>query len=138
MAFIVRCRSCQGEIAFAPIYDRESSLLQPSGPTCLACSSPLSVASLKTQLEVQIRKCISRYYEFWTVCNDPTCALRTRGMGVYGKRCLRRLEAAEVSRSGGPGRMTETCKGLVKLEYTDVDLYNQMRYFASLDRKSVV
>lgn len=45
--------------------------------------------SIETQLEVQIREVIGRYYEGWTVCDDPICRNRTRMMGVYGKRCLK-------------------------------------------------
>ena len=47
------------------------------------------MASVQTQLEVQIREHIAKYYESWTVCEDSTCANRTRMMGVYGRRCLR-------------------------------------------------
>ncbi|EGN95137.1 hypothetical protein SERLA73DRAFT_77147 [Serpula lacrymans var. lacrymans S7.3] len=126
--FIVRCRSCKGQIVFAPINDG-STLLRSDGPICPACKAIFGTASLIAQLEVQIRKCISRYYEFWTVCDDPTCGARTRGMGVYGRRCLRRVEASET---GGSGGVEERCKGNVRIEYGDADLYDQMRYFASL------
>jgi hypothetical protein len=40
-------------------------------------------------VESQIREYISKYYEGWTICDDPTCNNRTRQMGVYGKRCLK-------------------------------------------------
>jgi len=40
-------------------------------------------------LVTQIRENISKYYEGWTICDDPTCGNRTRMMGVYGRRCLR-------------------------------------------------
>lgn len=56
---------------------------------CTQCRGELSIASVQTQLEVQIRTHIARYYESWTVCDDPTCGNRTRMMGVYGRRCLR-------------------------------------------------
>jgi len=36
-------------------------------------------------------------------------------MGVYGRRCIR------------PG-----CRGTARFEYSDVDLYNQLRFFRSL------
>jgi hypothetical protein len=41
------------------------------------------------QLEVQTRDAIARYYAGWATCDDTTCELRTRMMGVYGRRCLR-------------------------------------------------
>ncbi|TCD69077.1 DNA-directed DNA polymerase alpha catalytic subunit pol1 [Steccherinum ochraceum] len=112
---IIRCRHCQGEVAFAPIGDREGSLLQPSGPTCPACQKPLPTPSLQVQLESQIREHISKYYEHWTVCNDQTCGNRTRSMGVYGRRCLR-----------------QGCRGTVTFEYTDAMLYTQLRYYSYL------
>ena len=72
------------ELCFA-----QSSVLQPAGPTCPNCSHVYSFATLQAQLEFQIREAISKYYEGWTVCDDPTCGNRTRAMGVYGRRCLR-------------------------------------------------
>lgn len=56
------------------------------------------------QLESQIRDCINKYYEGWTVCDDPTCRNRAKMMGVYGRRCLR------------PG-----CRGSVTFEVSDPD-----------------
>ncbi|KAF8966275.1 DNA polymerase alpha catalytic subunit [Flammula alnicola] len=113
--FFVRCRHCQGRLNFLPLNHPEANLLLPTGPTCPACSKPISAGSLQTQLEVQIRDFIAKYYEGWTVCDDPTCDNHTRMMGVYGRRCLR---------SG--------CKGKVTFEYSDTQLYNQLRYFVSL------
>ncbi|KAH7885786.1 hypothetical protein F5I97DRAFT_1936758 [Phlebopus sp. FC_14] len=108
--FHVRCRGCQGEMAFSPIWERE-----PSGPVCPSCNSRLTPESMQTQLEVQIRACIARYYQGWTVCDDTTCGHRTRSMAVYGRHCIR-----------------AGCRGNVRFEYTDVDLYNQLRYFTML------
>ncbi|KIJ65181.1 hypothetical protein HYDPIDRAFT_27902 [Hydnomerulius pinastri MD-312] len=113
--FIVRCRGCQGQMSFAPIWERESSILQPSGPACPACNIKLATPSLQAQLEVQIRASIGRYYEGWTLCDDATCGHRTRSMGVYGRRCVR------------PG-----CRGNARFEYSDVELYNQLRYYSTL------
>lgn len=113
--FFIRCGGCKGEGEFRPIWERESSVLQHSGPACLACGSRYTTASLQVQLEVQIRGHIARYYLGWLICDDSTCANRTRSMGVYGRRCLR------------PG-----CRGTMRFEYSDADLYNQLRYFRSL------
>ncbi|KAJ7132213.1 hypothetical protein C8R44DRAFT_773372 [Mycena epipterygia] len=114
-AFIVRCRRCQGQLAFAPIHDRERSILLPTGPTCPECKQSISPGSLQMQLETQIREHIAKYYEGWTVCDDPTCGHRTRKMGVWGRRCLQR-----------------DCRGKVTFEYSDAKLYNQLRFYASL------
>ncbi|KAI0676013.1 hypothetical protein C8Q78DRAFT_963901 [Trametes maxima] len=113
--FIVRCRSCRSDVTFVPFSDGEKSTIQSSGAMCSGCHVPMGLASLQTQLEVQIRAHIARYYESWTVCDDPTCGSRTRMMGVYGRRCLR------------PG-----CPGTVSFEYSDAQLYNQLRYYMSL------
>ena len=53
------------------------------------CNKSYGTASLQIQLECQIREHIHRYYEGWTVCDDPTCGNRARMMGVYGRRCLK-------------------------------------------------
>ncbi|KAF7309528.1 DNA polymerase [Mycena indigotica] len=113
--FVVRCRKCKVESDFAPIYDSERTLIQPSGPTCSSCKQPISAGSLQTQLEVQVRAHINKYYEGWTVCNDLSCGHRTRKMGVFGRRCLQRK-----------------CKGKVVYEYSDAQLYNQLGFYASL------
>jgi len=113
--FTVRCRSCKGQVSFDPISERESSLLLPSGPTCPGCHTVMGGASLQVQLEAQIREHIGKYYEGWTVCDDPTCGNRTRSMGVYGRRCLR-----------------QGCRGTVAFEYSDAQLYTQLRFYSSL------
>jgi DNA polymerase alpha subunit A len=53
------------------------------------CHESYGTASLQVQLECQIREHIHRYYEGWTICDDPTCGNRARMMGVYGRRCLK-------------------------------------------------
>ncbi|KAJ7460715.1 DNA polymerase family B-domain-containing protein [Mycena latifolia] len=114
-SFLVRCRSCQVQLPFASIHDRDRSILLPDGPACPQCRAKISTGSLQMQLETQIREHISKYYEGWTVCEDPTCGHRTRKMGVWGRRCLQ-----------------QGCRGKVTFEYTDAQLYNQLRFYASL------
>lgn len=53
------------------------------------CCSILAAASLVAQLDVQIRDHITNFYEGWLVCDDRSCANRTRHISVYGKRCLK-------------------------------------------------
>lgn len=111
----------------------QSSILQADGPKCPGCQTVFGTASLQTQLVVQIREHISKYYEGWTVCDDPTCGNRTRMMGVYGRRCLRQgcrgTVAFEVS-PPSPFRVLRPYKltgGFI--EYSDASLYNQLRYY---------
>ncbi|EIN03911.1 DNA polymerase alpha catalytic subunit [Punctularia strigosozonata HHB-11173 SS5] len=120
--FVVRCRKCEGQIAFAPVADRTASLLLPSGPECPACKAPMTTASLQVQLDTQIRAHIARYYEGWIVCNDQTCGMRTRMMGVYARTCLRK-----------------DCTSTVAFEYSDAELYNQLRMYHSLfDQQKII
>ncbi|KAG2147493.1 hypothetical protein DEU56DRAFT_899384 [Suillus clintonianus] len=114
--FLVRCRGCAGQMAFTPVYDRDASIMLSSGLTCPACSAPLGSASLQTQLEVQIRSFVAKYYEGWVVCEDPACGYETRSMRMYGWRC------------GAPGG----CKGRAQFKYWDTELYTQLRYCSTL------
>ncbi|KAI0272419.1 hypothetical protein BC834DRAFT_921889 [Gloeopeniophorella convolvens] len=113
--FVVRCRACGGSVNFAPISNRAESLVKAKGATCPMCDQSLGTASLQVQLECQIREHINRYYEGWTVCDDPTCGNRARMMGVYGRRCLK-----------------DWCRGVVSFEYSDAMLYTQLRYYLYL------
>ncbi|EJD07472.1 uncharacterized protein FOMMEDRAFT_137775 [Fomitiporia mediterranea MF3/22] len=111
----IRCRKCEGEMPFTHISERGTSIIQTSGPTCKGCQAPLKTTSMQMQLENQIREHINRYYEGWTVCDDPMCRNRTRMMSVYGRRCLKR-----------------ECKGTVAFEYSDNQLYTQLMFYSSL------
>lgn len=118
-------------------FSTKANFLLPTGPTCPACSKTITSGSLQTQLEVQIREFIARYYEGWTVCDDPTCDNRTRMMGVYGRRCLRNGCKGKVSFEVNwcMTSLDATLAVLMTtalLQYSDVQLYNQLRYFIYL------
>ncbi|KAI5895199.1 uncharacterized protein SCHCODRAFT_02572448 [Schizophyllum commune H4-8] len=123
VAFFVRCRKCKATDVFARLNEQtvdptgvpRDPMLHPDGAKCTACQEKLQPWSLEMQLQAQIRGFITRYYEGWTVCDDPTCGQRTRRMGVYGHNCVR-----------------EGCQGKVSFEYTDAQLYTQLKYFSSL------
>ena len=80
-----------------------------------SCKVQISTFTVNAQLENQIRRHLSRYYENWLVCDEPACVARTRQMNVYGKRCLI---------TGCHGQMTQ--------EYNDKTLYNQLLYYDML------
>jgi DNA polymerase alpha subunit A len=80
-----------------------------------SCKSQISTFIVNAQLENQIRRHISCYYENWLVCDEPACATRTRQMNVYGKRCL-----------------ITGCRGQMTQEYNDKMLYNQLLYYDML------
>ncbi|KAH8116362.1 hypothetical protein DFH11DRAFT_1580132 [Phellopilus nigrolimitatus] len=67
----IRCRKCEGQMLFTPVAQRDTSILHPSGPACAGCQAPLGSPSMQIQLENQIRAHINKYYEGWTVCDDP-------------------------------------------------------------------
>ncbi|KAJ2926264.1 hypothetical protein H1R20_g10824, partial [Candolleomyces eurysporus] len=113
----IRCKWCQTQSEYPLIHDRSKPFLKASGFVCLSCEKPVSYIGIQLQLESQIREYIAKYYEGWTICDDQTCNNRTRMMGVYGKRCL---------------RAPQGCRGQVTFEYSDTQLYNQLRYFKYL------
>jgi len=113
--FRVRCHACSTDTPFLRLTEADTSILTPLGARCSSCQQGLSPASIELQLELQIRDHIGKYYEGWTVCDDPTCGMHTRRIGVHARRCLR-----------------FGCQGNVSPEYTDGMLYDQLLMYASL------
>ena len=81
---------------------------------CPACQKSFTLNSVRAQLNCAIRRAIRRYGEGWMLCDEPSCQLRTRRIGVYS-RCPQR-----------------GCLGVLHPEYTDGMLYNQLLFFSSL------
>ncbi|KAK4050302.1 DNA-directed DNA polymerase alpha catalytic subunit pol1 [Microbotryomycetes sp. JL201] len=113
----IKCRVCSNLMAFGGIDKAVGSMISKSGFFCtnMECLEPLSVPSMAVQLDLQIRSFISKFYEGWIVCDEPTCGNRTRMMSVYGRVCL-----------------VPNCKGQVHFEYNDNHLYTQLLYFDTL------
>ncbi|PWW75473.1 hypothetical protein C7212DRAFT_296240 [Tuber magnatum] len=117
----LQCRACGESFQFeGPVLSYECC--SHDGIVCknTSCNRVFSVPSIVAQVECQIRQLTSKYYEAWLVCDDASCGNRTRQMNVYGKRCL------------GPNRLADDCRGVMRYEYTDKMLYNQLLYFSSL------
>ena len=87
-----------------------------------SCSNPnckvkpvTKLAYIKNTLTLQLNKFIKQYYQAWLVCDDPMCSFRTKRISCkyfHGKtQCI------------------ECEKYNATLEYTDADLYYQMRFF---------
>lgn len=93
----------------------EDTKLTNNGIVCPQCSNSLSPESVIVQLEKAVRSEISRYYQNWLVCEEHDCGHRTRQISVYGRRCCQ-----------------PHCRGTVRYEYTDKQLYNQLSYYAAL------
>ncbi|KAM0786373.1 hypothetical protein ACM66B_001841 [Microbotryomycetes sp. NB124-2] len=113
----VRCRVCSNLMIFNGVDKAGGSMLSKSGFFCtnMECLEPLSIPSMAVQLDLQIRNFVSKFYEGWMVCDEPTCGNRTRMMSVYGRVCL-----------------VQGCKGQVHFEYNDNHLYTQLLYFDTL------
>lgn len=105
-------------------------MVKAKGVTCPMCENSFGTASLQIQLECQIREHINKYYEGWTVCDDPTCGNRARMMGVYGRRCLK--EWCRGSVTFEVGLTSRIGMNLTRFQYSDAMLYNQLRYFRYL------
>lgn len=76
--FTFKCRSCKTENVVASAFkNKEAVLAQCSNPDC--DDRPYEhVAYIQNQLTMAIRKSISRFYENWLVCDEPTCNSNTR------------------------------------------------------------
>lgn len=105
------------EFVFKGLVPDAADTVTASGISCPECKTPMPPLRLNAQLEVAIRTEIARYYAGWLVCDESSCRVRTRQIGVYGKKCL--------GRDG-------LCQGVMSYEYTDRALYNQLLYFDSL------
>ncbi|RDW89554.1 DNA polymerase-2 [Coleophoma cylindrospora] len=114
----LRCRACKSAFGFEGLQGSLENC-SPSGITC-RCGQTMSNLSVVAQLEHQIRRQTSKYYEGWLVCDDQACGNRTRQMSVYGHRCL------------GPKGLGQGCLGKMHYEYTEKMMYNQLLYFATL------
>ena len=88
-----------------------------SGISCPACNTAVPNLTIVMQLEHQIRSLLSRYYEGWLVCDDPSCGNRTRQMTVYGHRCL------------GPRGLGSGCLGRMNWEMGEKNLWNQLVFW---------
>lgn len=89
-------------------------IMCPSRQEGGGCGKLFSTLSVTAQLEHAIRQATSRYYDAWLVCDE--CGNRTRQMSVYGHRCL------------GPRGRAEGCRGKMRYEISERDIYTQLLY----------
>ncbi|GAA5813555.1 hypothetical protein MFLAVUS_007037 [Mucor flavus] len=83
------------------------------GLNCPKCQQTISPVSLRIQLVLAIRKFVQTYYDSWYICDDVTCSNRTRTLSVFGRRCI-----------------IDGCRGVMKREYSDKQLYTQLLYLS--------
>ncbi|XP_033119807.1 DNA polymerase alpha catalytic subunit-like [Anneissia japonica] len=81
------------------------------------CMTPLFKyeAQIKNQLRMMVRRCVTKYYDGWLVCEDTSCNHRTRCVPINPQR------------HGLPCPVCQ--RALLKPEYTSKALYTQLRYF---------
>ncbi|KAG4303428.1 hypothetical protein PCK1_000392 [Pneumocystis canis] len=112
-SLILTCNSCHEKIDFKGLA-KSKQYVNLEGIFC-PCGKKFPIYTISAQLESQIRNYNSIYYNAWILCNDPSCANRTRQIGVYGKRCS-----------------IKNCQGQMYFEYSDKMLYTQLLYYDSL------
>ncbi|KAG4074677.1 hypothetical protein HA402_004548 [Bradysia odoriphaga] len=113
--FTFKCRACKTENVVASAFKKnEAALQQCSNPECN--DRPYEhVAYIQNQLTLTIRQCISRFYENWLVCDEPTCNSNTR---TY----------THVTVNNRP--VCRECKtGFLLRQYSESELNDQISYF---------
>lgn len=74
-------------------------------------------AVVSNLLHLATREATKKYYESWVICTDVTCKTRTQKQSLRGNGNI-------CSATG--------CRALVNMEYPDIALYTQLKYFESL------
>lgn len=76
--FTFKCRSCKTENIVASAFKKnEAALQQCSNPEC-SVRPYENVTYIQNQLTLTLRECVSRFYENWLVCDEPSCNSNTR------------------------------------------------------------
>ncbi|KAI9303501.1 DNA polymerase family B-domain-containing protein [Cunninghamella echinulata] len=84
----IRCQSCKSNTIYNGVVRIIDEKTMEYGLSCSTCQKIFPMKSVYVQVTVAIRNYIRKYYEGWLVCDDGTCANRTRMMSVFGRRCL--------------------------------------------------
>ncbi|KAH8336020.1 hypothetical protein KR074_009161, partial [Drosophila pseudoananassae] len=117
--FRFQCMSCKTEQLMASAYRPGAShthvpvLQQCANAECQM--APIQyLASVRNQLQLDIRRHVQRFYKNWLVCDHPDCNYNTRTHTL--KKDVRRP-------------LCQKCKsGSLLRQYTERDLYNQLCY----------
>lgn len=109
------CPNCTQRFLFGGIVGSNFYNMTYNGLQCKKCEHTFSCIQITSQLERCIRAHISLYYAGWLLCDDRTCGIVTRQLSVFGKRCL-----------------NDGCTGVMRYQYSDKQLYNQLLYLDSL------
>ncbi|GAB1605260.1 DNA polymerase alpha catalytic subunit-like [Argonauta hians] len=112
--FTMKCPSCATEITFG---EPSFSFDQCPNKTCK--TAPKSyISQINNELVINIRRHIKTYYKGYMKCDDSVCAVTMRKMPLAFNR-------------GQP--ICSVCsQGILRTQYTDTMLYNQLCYYKSL------
>lgn len=116
--FRIKCYNCSTDFVFGGIQPSDKYQITFSGIKCKKCNTNIHPLSISSQLEFFIRNEISTYYQCWLTCSD--CGIQTRQISVYGRRCI------------GSNGTAHECKGVMKINYSDKQIYNQLLYLQTL------
>jgi len=107
------CHGCGSEIKVSIVEDSGILTLE-SCPRCKL--APLdNMAYVRNQLSQAIRRHIHRYYQGWHVCEDPTCAMRTRQTPLVVNR--------------GQPECPGCSRGVLHPELSERSLYRQLSFY---------
>jgi DNA polymerase alpha subunit A len=115
------CPACKHAFSFLGLAG-STGCVTPKGVVCPCetCGKPFRTLTIVAQVEHAIRALASAYYDAWLVCDDPSCANRTRKMSVYGHRCL------------GPHGLAAGCLGRMGWEKSAKGVGSTLSYWRSL------
>ena len=111
----IPCRGCGADVAVTVEEDGSSGQLTLQ--SCPACKlAPLDDAAyVRNRVARTIRQHVRSYYEAWSVCEDPACALRTRQTPLTMIR-------------GQP--VCPACRrGILHPEFSERFMYRQLGYY---------
>lgn len=115
---MLKCFACNTSSPFPGVVD---PALKRCGLYCPACGTEAwglrSIHScygyISNQSTLLMRECLQKYYDYVLICDDPTCARKTRQQSVIKNMC-------------------SACRGVVLPEYPEILLHNQIKYLQSL------
>jgi DNA polymerase alpha subunit A len=122
---LLTCEACGEQSEYhGAIYMKDGKMLSGlccSNPNCVApnlwgASSRFEVfAIIYNEVLLNIQMFVRRYYRGILTCDELSCALETTQQSVLGDHCLAR-----------------GCMGRLKPKYTEIALYNQLKYYHAM------
>lgn len=115
----VTCRYCQVKFPVSGVYNieqgGEAGLQCPTKGCNGSVGDAVDISSVLNRVDLLIRKKVREFYGGYAVCTERMCKNRTRQRSIRTMKCL------------APG-----CRGMMRPEVMDKQLYQQLRYFRSL------